>query len=57
MVEPAYHPGDTMALIAVYKNLPHHLERLSISILQNDGVEIIDRRVDKTKKELTDLQL
>ena len=46
-----------MALVAVYNNLPHHLERLPGKILQNFDVEIVDRRFDKTEKDLTDLQL
>jgi len=55
--EQIYQAGDTVAIVAVYKNLPHHLERLSGIILQNHDVEIIDMRIDKAEKDLTDLQL
>ena len=38
--EQVYQAGDTVVLVAVYKNLSHHLERLARTIWQNHDVEI-----------------
>ncbi len=53
LVEPPVSPFDVPTGNAM---LPpaHHLERLAGTILQNHDVEIIDMRIDKTEKDLTE---
>ena len=34
--EQVYHAGDTVALVAVYKNLPHHLQRNVDQLIQEE---------------------
>jgi hypothetical protein len=34
--EQIYHAGDTVALVAVYKNLPHHLQRTVDQLIQEE---------------------
>jgi len=53
LVEPPVSPFDVPTGNAM---LPpaHHLERLAGTILQNHDVEIIDMRIDRTEKDLTE---